>query len=102
MINENSILFSNNNNEFYSIDTSTGLINWKNEVNSDLRPVVIGKFIITISKKGFLYILDKKNGNIIRVNDLYKNYKIKKKIKYLLQVFLLHKVKFMYLIMMEN
>ena len=102
VINENSILFSNNNNEFYSIDTSTGLINWKNEVNSDLRPVVIGKFIITISKKGFLYILDKKNGNIIRVNDLYKNYKIKKKIKYLLQVFLLHKVKFMYLIMMEN
>ena len=83
VINENSILFSNNNNEFYSIDTSTGLINWKNEVNSDLRPVVIGKFIITISKKGFLYILDKKNGNIIRVNDLYKNYKIKKKNKIL-------------------
>ena len=79
VISENSILFSNNKNEFYSIDTDTGLINWKNEINSDLRPVVIGRFVVTISDKGFLYIVDKKLGNIIRVNDLHKNYKIKKR-----------------------
>ena len=79
VINEDSILFSNNKNEFYSIDITTGLINWKNEINSYLRPVVIGKFIITISDKGFLYIIDKKNGNIIRINDLYKDYKNKYK-----------------------
>ena len=79
MINDNSILFSNNKSEFYSIDTTTGLINWKNEINSDLRPVIIGKFIITVSNKGYLYAIDKKNGNIIRINDLHSNYKTKKR-----------------------
>ena len=79
VINNNSILFSNNKSEFYSIDTITGLLNWKNEINSDLRPVIIGKFIITISNKGYLYIIDKKTGNIIRINDLHKDYKLKKR-----------------------
>ncbi|MDA7583160.1 PQQ-binding-like beta-propeller repeat protein [Candidatus Pelagibacter sp.] len=79
VINDNSILFSNNKNEFYSIDIDTGLINWKNQINSDLRPVNIGKFIITVSDKGYLYIMDEQSGNIIRINDLYKNYKIKKR-----------------------
>ena len=79
VINENSILFSNNKSEFYSIDTATGLINWKNEINSNLRPIVISKFIITISDKGYLYIIDKKTGNILRINNLHKNYDIKKK-----------------------
>ena len=79
VINKNSILFSNNKSEFYSIDTSTGLINWKNEINSDLKPVVIGKFVITISEKGYLYIIDKKTGNIIRINDLHHEYKVKKR-----------------------
>ena len=79
VINENTIFFSNNKNEFYSIDTATGLINWKTEISSDLKPVVIGKLIITISEKGYLYIIDKKLGNIIRINDLLKNYKDKKR-----------------------
>ncbi|MDC3349333.1 PQQ-like beta-propeller repeat protein [Candidatus Pelagibacter ubique] len=79
VINENTIFFSNNKNEFYSIDSATGLINWKTEISSDLKPVVIGKLIITISEKGYLYIVDKKSGNIIRINDLYKNYKDKKR-----------------------
>ncbi|WP_230470865.1 PQQ-binding-like beta-propeller repeat protein [Candidatus Pelagibacter communis] len=81
VINENTIFFSNNKNEFYSIDSATGLINWKTEISSDLKPVVIGKLIITISEKGYLYIIDKKSGNIIRINDLYKNYKDKKRYK---------------------
>ena len=79
VIDDNSILFSNNKSEFYSIDTLTGLINWKNEINSNLKPIVINKFIITVSNAGYLHILDKKKGNIIRINYLYKNYKIKKK-----------------------
>ena len=79
VIDKDSILFSNNQNEFYSIDTMTGLINWKNEISSNLRPIVIGKYIITISKKGYLYVIDKKSGNIIRINDLHKEYKIKER-----------------------
>jgi outer membrane protein assembly factor BamB len=79
VINESTIFFSNNKNEFYSIDTATGLINWKNEISSDLKPVVIGKLLITISEKGYLYLVDKKSGNIMRINDLYKDYKDKKR-----------------------
>jgi outer membrane protein assembly factor BamB len=79
VINENTIFFSNNKNEFYSIDTGTGLINWKTEISSDIKPVVIGKLVITISENGFLYVVDKKSGNIIRVNDLFKDYKDKKR-----------------------
>jgi len=79
VINESTIFFSNNKNEFYSIDTATGLLNWKTEISSDLKPVVIGKLIITISEKGYLYLVDKKSGNIMRINDLFKDYKDKKR-----------------------
>ena len=79
VINENTIFFSNNKNEFYSVDTTTGLINWKNEISSDLKPVIIGNLVITISEKGYLYVVDKKSGNIIRINDLFKDYKDKKR-----------------------
>ncbi|WP_415290063.1 PQQ-binding-like beta-propeller repeat protein [Candidatus Pelagibacter sp. Uisw_136] len=79
VINENTIFFSNNKNEFYSIDTATGLINWKTEISSDLKPVVIGNLVITISEKGYLYVIDKKSGNIKRINDLFKDYKDKKR-----------------------
>ena len=75
VINNGTIFISNNKNEFYSIDAATGLINWKNEISSDLKPVIIGKLLITVSEKGYLYIADKKTGNIIRINDLFINYK---------------------------
>ncbi len=79
VLDEKTIFFSNNKNEFYSIDTTTGLINWKNQINSILTPTVIGKFLITVSDNGYLYIIEKKTGNILRINDLYKNIKIKKR-----------------------
>jgi len=79
VLDEKTIFFSNNKNEFYSIDTTTGLINWKNQINSILTPTVIGKFIITVSDNGYLYIIEKKTGNILRINDLYKNIKIRKR-----------------------
>ena len=61
VLDEKTIFLSNNKNEFYSIDTTTGLINWKNQINSILTPTVIGKFIITVSDNGYLYIIEKKN-----------------------------------------
>ncbi|MDC3174829.1 PQQ-binding-like beta-propeller repeat protein, partial [Candidatus Pelagibacter sp.] len=75
----NSIFISNNKSEFYSIDGKTGVINWVNEVNSNLTPVIIGNLIFTISSEGFLYVIEKTSGNIIRVTDLYLNYTQKKR-----------------------
>jgi outer membrane protein assembly factor BamB len=74
-----SIFFSNNKGEFYSIDIKTGVANWINEVSSNVTPILIGNLIFTISNDGFLYVIEKNNGNIIRITDLYKNYKEKKR-----------------------
>jgi len=73
-----SIYFSNNKSEFYSIDGKTGVVNWINEINSNMMPFVIGNLIFTISNEGYLYVLEKDNGNIIRITNLYENYKEKK------------------------
>ncbi len=74
-----SIFFSNNKNEFYSIDFKTGTNNWMNEINSNIKPILIGNLIFTISSEGYLYVIEKNNGNIIRVTDLFINYKTKKR-----------------------
>lgn len=76
-----SVFFSNNKNEFYSIDVNTGTLNWINKINSNLTPKIINDFIFTISNNGYLYVLQKNKGNIIRINNIYKNYKNKKKVK---------------------
>ena len=77
----NSIFFSNNKNQFFSIDLETGSFNWENKVNSNLRPTLIGNYLLTVSMEGFLVIIDKNSGNIIRVTDIFKNFKKKKRDK---------------------
>ena len=74
-----SIFFSNNRNEFYSMDVRTGTVNWINEINSNLTPIIYDNLIFTVSNDGYLHIIDKDKGNIIRITDLYVNYKIKKR-----------------------
>jgi len=73
-----SIFFSNNKNELFSIDARTGTINWKQTVNSILTPTVIENLIFTVSNEGYLFVIDNKNGNIIRISNLLKNIKNKK------------------------
>ncbi len=74
-----SIIFSNNKNEFYSIDVKTGTINWINKINSNITPIIIDNLIFTVSNNGYLFVIDKKKGNIVRITDLFKDYKSKKK-----------------------
>ena len=76
---ETSIFFSDNNDQFFSIDLLTGSINWKQDFSSEIRPVLIDDYLITISDNGLLIIMNKKTGQIIRINDLYKNIKDKRK-----------------------
>ena len=75
----NSIFLSNNKNEFYSIDVKTGTVNWINEINSNLTPITTGNLVFTVSNDGYLYVIEKNSGNIIKVNDLYGIYKTKKR-----------------------
>ena len=57
VINNDSVLFSNNSNQFFSIELKTGVINWKQKINSDLRPTIINDLIFTISLEGFLIVI---------------------------------------------
>ena len=73
------LFFSNNKNQFFSIDVKSGTFNWENNVNSNLRPTVIDNFIITVSLEGYLIVIDKITGNIIKVTDIFNNFKPKKR-----------------------
>ena len=81
VIQDNSVLFSNNNNEFFSIDVNTGFINWTQKINSFIRPAIVNDLIFTVSLEGFLVIIDNPTGNIIRVTDVFDEFKIKKRNK---------------------
>ncbi len=75
----NSIFFSNNKSEFYSVDVKTGTTNWVNQINSTLTPINIENLIFTVSKTGHLFVIEKNSGNVIRKTDLYKKFKPKKR-----------------------
>ena len=77
-----TIFISNNNNEFFALDIRTGVIKWKQQINSEIRPVVVSNYIITISNEGLLVIINKNDGNILRINNILKNMKKKKRKEY--------------------
>ena len=79
---KSSIFVSNNNNQFLSIDLLSGAINWKQDLSSELRPAVIGNYLITISDNGLLIVMNKESGQIIRINDLLKNIREKRQKDY--------------------
>lgn len=80
---KNNLYFSNNNNEFFSVDIKSGSFNWENTVNSNLRPTLIENFLISVSLEGYLVVIDKITGNIIKVTDVFNNFNSKKRKKIL-------------------
>ena len=76
---DDTIFFSNNKNEFYSLNKSNGFINWKQIINSEIKPIITNKIIFTLSDKGFLFLIDSINGNILRSHDLFVNFNLKKR-----------------------
>ena len=73
--NNNSIFFSNNKNEFFSLDIKRGNLNWKQKVNSNIRSTLVDNIIFAISMEGFLIIIDNQSGNIIRITDVFTQFK---------------------------
>ncbi len=76
-----TLFFSNNKNQFFSVDLVSGSFNWENKVNSSLRPSLVGNYIFTISLEGYLIVIEKNSGNIIRVTDIFGDYKKKQREK---------------------
>ena len=79
--NSNSIFLSNNKNEFFSLDLRTGILNWKNKINSSLTPTIVNNFLFAVTLEGFLVVVDTQQGNIIRITDIFKQFKRKKRSK---------------------
>jgi len=79
--NNNSIFLSNNRSEFFSLDLKTGILNWKHKINSTLTPSLVDNLIFTITEEGFLVVIENRKGNIIRITDIFKQFKKKKRSK---------------------
>ena len=76
-----TLYFSNNKNQFFSLDIETGYIKWEQKINSNLRSTLIDNYIFAISLEGYLIVIEKNTGSIVRVTDIFKNFKVKKRKK---------------------
>ena len=72
---KDDLIFSNNRNELYSLNLTSGLINWKQEVNSSVRSIFYNDLIFSISNEGYFFVIDSKSGNIIRITDVFSVFK---------------------------
>ena len=75
------LFFSNNQNQFFSLDSQTGNLNWEQKINSNLRPIIINDLLFTVSLEGYLIIIEKNTGSIIRSNYLFNGFKNKQRPK---------------------
>jgi len=83
IVENNNIYFSNNKNEFFSLNERTGTISWKQKLNSNLMPTYVDGLVFTVTLEGYLAIIDSRNGNLVRMTNIFdkiKNHK-KKNIK---------------------
>ena len=83
IVENNNIYFSNNKNEFFALDERTGTIRWNQKLNSNLRPTYLDGLVFTVTLEGYLAIIDSRNGNLVRMTNIFdkiKNHK-KKNIK---------------------
>ena len=78
---KNSIILSNNKNNFFSLSLDSGIINWEQKINTHLRSSIINDLIFSVTTNGFLTIVDFKNGNLIRTTNIFKPFKEKKRKK---------------------
>ncbi len=81
ILNNEVIYFSNNKNELFSIDSRTGIVKWKQTVNSSLKPTISESYIFNISEEGYLFVIDTETGSIIRITDVFSNFKKREKVK---------------------
>ena len=78
VLDNNTIYFSNNKNEFFAVSLDTGSVKWRKKINSSIRPTITKDLIVTIADNGFLIILDKKNGKLVRSTNIKTKIKNKK------------------------
>ena len=75
ILDSKGIFFSNNQNEFYALDETTGVILWKQNLNSNLRSTFIENLIFNVTLEGYLVVIDARNGNILRMTNIFERIK---------------------------
>ena len=80
MDNDN-LYFVNNQNSFFSLDKKSGFVNWSQNINSEIQPVIFENLIFSISSEGLLFILEKNSGNILRITNVFNQFKKRKREK---------------------
>ena len=63
------------------MDERTGVIKWKQTLNSNLRPTYADGLVFTVTLEGYLVVIDSRNGNIIRITDVFDIFKKNKRSK---------------------
>ena len=61
------------------MNKNNGFVNWKQSINSDIRPILTEKILFTVSSEGILFVIDSVNGNIVKSQDLFRKFKKKKR-----------------------
>ena len=79
VLDQDNLFFSNNKNTFFSLDSNTGIIKWTQNINSDLKPTIIENTILSITSDGYFFIIEKNTGKVIRITDILKGIKSKRK-----------------------
>ena len=75
VLDDKTLLISNNNKELFALELGTGSILWKQNISSISRSSIIDKMIFTINDNGYLIVIDKENGNILRSTNIKTNQK---------------------------
>jgi outer membrane protein assembly factor BamB len=78
VLDQESLFFSNNKNTFFSIDINTGFVNWTQNIASEFKPIISKNLIFSISNDGFLFVIEKLSGNIVRISNIFKGFNPKK------------------------
>ena len=76
---DNTIYFSNNKNDFFAIDERNGVIKWKQNLNSNLRPTYVDGILFTVTLEGYLVAIDSRNGNVVRITNILSQIKNSKR-----------------------
>ena len=63
--------------QLFAINIDTASFRWENKINSSLRSSLVENYLFSISLEGFLFVTDVNSGNIIRITDIFKNFKSK-------------------------
>ena len=78
---KDSLYFSNSKSNFFSIGLNNGAINWKQNIDSNLRPTAVDDLIYAVTLEGYLVVIDSIRGNILRMTNIFDKFKKSKRNK---------------------